>query len=149
LRAETTRNPQTVIIEPEEAARRVRAARGYARVTRPELAERCGLTVGQIKLLEDGRRRVTTREELIAIGDACGVPTEFMDGGFSGVRGMYAQMAKLFGALLTQQIDEVVNVARELGLEPADALRDLPGDLLEPPDPSPLDDGRRKRRRAA
>jgi transcriptional regulator with XRE-family HTH domain len=73
------------VTDPDEAARRARAARAYARLTRAELAARCGLTAGQLKLLEDGRRRVTTRSEMCAIGDACGVPSEFMDGGFEAI----------------------------------------------------------------
>lgn len=67
----------------DKQARYVRVARAHAHLTREVLAQKTGLTFNQIKAIEDGRRNVTTNEELLAIAHACGVPEAFMWRGFN------------------------------------------------------------------
>lgn len=67
-----------------DLAARVRAARGYADLTQPELADRLGLEKQSIVRTEGGSRD-PKKAELIAIAHICGVPVEFMTGGFGQV----------------------------------------------------------------
>lgn len=72
-----------------EAGRRVRAARGYANLSRRELAEACQLTLKQVRDLEEGTRTVTTVGELNAIARVCDVPPEFLHHGWRGTIALY------------------------------------------------------------
>lgn len=69
-------------LDPAETGARVRAARAYADLTRADLARASGLQPGVLKRMEAGARIGTTRDELHAVADACGVPRLFMVGGF-------------------------------------------------------------------
>lgn len=64
-------------------ARKVRAARGWANLSQPELASRLELSVATIRRVEQGHRDVTTAE-LIRVGEICGVPRNFMLYGWRG-----------------------------------------------------------------
>ena len=59
-------------------ARLVRAARAYAGITIPELADRLGLGVATIKRIEAGER-APKQLELWAIAKACDLPDEWFD----------------------------------------------------------------------
>lgn len=95
----------------------MRAARGYARLTRPALARRVALSVPQIKLIEDAQRTVTTREELLAIGRACEVPDEFMELGFRGAEEVYDELVRLFAVVLSRDMPTILVEAERLGVE--------------------------------
>jgi transcriptional regulator with XRE-family HTH domain len=112
--------------DAHEAARRVRAARGYARLTREQLARKTELSLHQLKLLEDGKRAVTTRDELLTLGRACGVPDAFMEVGFSGVQEVYDEMVRVFAVVLSGHKATIDEKARELGVD-LDKLNDPPG----------------------
>lgn len=84
-----------MLIEPAEAGRRVRAARAYANLSRECLAERCGLTLKQVRDLEEGRRTVTTLDELDTIAVQCDVPIEFVRDGFTGTTETYERIWQL------------------------------------------------------
>ena len=106
-----------MVIDPDETARRVRAARAYAGLTREELVRRGPLTYKQLKLVEDGKRRVTTREELLELGRSCGVPEEFMEVGFQGAQQVYRQLARIFAVVLSQDMPAILAEAQELGVD--------------------------------
>lgn len=75
----TSRHPGDVpSLETDEIARRVRAARAYAGLTIPQLAERIGVGERTIKRVEM-RQRIARTYELWAIADACGVPRWFFE----------------------------------------------------------------------
>lgn len=105
-----------MIVDSAEAAKRVRAARAYAGLTREQLAAQSPLTYKQIKLLESGSRTLTTREELLAVGRACGVPDEFMDIGFSGAQGVYEEIRVVMAVVLSRDMPAILAKARELGV---------------------------------
>src|SRR5262245_8178003 len=67
-----------------EAAARVRAARNYAGITQRELCDRLALSLATIKRYESGERPIST-DELLAVGDATGVPPGFMMHGWSAI----------------------------------------------------------------
>lgn len=69
----------------DDLAARVRAARGYADLSQKELAERLGLEKQSVVRTEAGARD-PKRAEQIAIAHVCGVPVDFMTGGFGQVR---------------------------------------------------------------
>ena len=58
-------------------ARRVRAARGWANMSQPQLAEEIDMSVASLRRIEQEKRDVSTAE-LIRIGEVCGVPRKFM-----------------------------------------------------------------------
>jgi transcriptional regulator with XRE-family HTH domain len=59
------------------AARRVRAARGWANLSQPQLAKLLQMSVASIRRIEQEQRDVSTAE-LIHIGEVCEVPRHFM-----------------------------------------------------------------------
>jgi transcriptional regulator with XRE-family HTH domain len=69
-----------------EIPARLRAARAYAELSQPELAERIQLGEVTYAKCERGQRAVP-RRELLAIAEACGVPMWFLEGGWDGWRG--------------------------------------------------------------
>jgi len=69
-----------------EWAPRIRAARGYAGLSQPELAKRLEVSIGTIKRTELGDRK-PKRSELLAIADICKVPMWFLEAGWDGWRG--------------------------------------------------------------
>jgi transcriptional regulator with XRE-family HTH domain len=105
-----------VITEPEETAKRVKAARAYAGLTREELAQLGPLTYKQLKLLEDGRRKITSREELLEIGRICGVPSEFMEIGFQGAQDVYKDLQQVFAVVLSRDMPAILAEAKRLGV---------------------------------
>lgn len=118
------------LLDAELVARRVRAARAYAGLTRAQLVQRTPLTAKQLQLLEAGERPKTTRDELHAIARGCGVPIEFMDVGFHGAAGYYERIGAIVAALLSQDLEQIRRVAEELGIEPRNA-ETLPPDRDE------------------
>jgi transcriptional regulator with XRE-family HTH domain len=66
------------------AAARIRAARNFADLSQPQLAERIGKTVATLKRMERGQRDTDPRE-LVAVADACGIPRRFMLEGFDAI----------------------------------------------------------------
>jgi transcriptional regulator with XRE-family HTH domain len=106
-----------LITDPEETARRVRAARAYAGLTRAELAQRVSLTDKQLKLVESGHRRTTSREELLELGHACGVPDAFMDVGFQGAQDVYKQMTRILAVVLSQNFPAMLAEADRVGVD--------------------------------
>jgi transcriptional regulator with XRE-family HTH domain len=64
---------------------RIRAARAYADLSQPELAERIGMSLPTYKRAELGRRPVST-EELLTIARACEVPPQFLLTGWAAQR---------------------------------------------------------------
>lgn len=70
--------------EPDtgELGRRVRVARVWAGLTRDELAARLGVSFHTVERSETGRRRVAL-DELVRIGELCGVPETFMRHGWA------------------------------------------------------------------
>lgn len=105
-----------MLTDPAETARRVRAARAYAGLTREALAEQAGLTHKMLKLIEEGRRQSTTRDELLALGHVCNVPDEFMDVGFQGAQDVYKQLARIFAVVLSQDMPAILAEAERLGV---------------------------------
>jgi transcriptional regulator with XRE-family HTH domain len=65
-------NPETA-----DTIKRLRAARAYANLNQPELAERIGVSPATYKRAELGERPVST-EELLKIAHACGVPPSYL-----------------------------------------------------------------------
>lgn len=68
-----------------ETAGRLRAARGYAGLKQPELAEALGVSVETLSRMENGRTTISV-EACHAIARICEVPTAFMDAGFAPLR---------------------------------------------------------------
>ena len=64
-------------------ARKVRAARGWANLSQPELARKLELSVATVRRIEQEHRDVTTAE-LIRVSEVCGVPRNFMLYGWRG-----------------------------------------------------------------
>lgn len=67
-----------------EAAARIRAARNYAGITQQDLCERLAVSLATIKRMESGSRPIST-DELMAVGEAVGVPAAFMLHGFAAL----------------------------------------------------------------
>lgn len=67
-------------------AKRYRAARAYAGLKQEELAEALGVDVQTIKRREGGTGDPKLAEQ-IAVAAVCGVPREFMTGGFETLTG--------------------------------------------------------------
>jgi transcriptional regulator with XRE-family HTH domain len=65
----------------DQQARRVRAARIYADLSREELAKRLEVSARTQTNSELGKRRIP-RPELLAIAEACEVPMWFLEGGW-------------------------------------------------------------------
>jgi len=68
-----------------QAARKVRAARGWANLSQPELAAQLGedvMSLASLRRIEQGKRDVTAAE-LLHIGEVCDVPRKFMLYGWS------------------------------------------------------------------
>jgi transcriptional regulator with XRE-family HTH domain len=68
-----------------DITKRMRAARGYANLTQPELAERIGMSLPTYKRAELGTRPVST-PELLTIARVCDVPPQFLLSGFTPQR---------------------------------------------------------------
>jgi transcriptional regulator with XRE-family HTH domain len=67
-----------------EVAKRVRAARAYAGLSIPELADELGVGAQTIKRVEAGTRR-PRRYELWGIADICGLPRWFFEADLASV----------------------------------------------------------------
>lgn len=136
-----------MVTDPQEAARRVRAARAYAGLTRDELARRGPLTYKQLKLVEDGQRKITSREELLALGRICGVPDEFMEVGFLGAQDVYGRIAEALAAIFSGSTAAIVQVAEDLGIDASALGVDLSAvagadGVVPPPSTAPTDAAR-------
>lgn len=68
-----------------ETAGRLRAARGYAGLKQPELADALGVSVETLSRMENGRTTVSESTRY-SIAEICGVPDAFMDVGFGPLR---------------------------------------------------------------
>lgn len=78
------------LIPPDEAARRARAAVAYAGLELPELEKRTGIKQGTLRnILSKTRPQSGTVERLWVIADACRVPREFMEGGWSAITAIH------------------------------------------------------------
>lgn len=75
-------------MDSDETIARIRAARGYANLSQPGLAEALGLSVQTVKRMESGERPVRS-VELRQIGEVCRVPREFMEGGWSAITAIH------------------------------------------------------------
>jgi DNA-binding transcriptional regulator YiaG len=64
-------------------ARKVRAARGWANLSQPELATKLEISVATVRRIEQEQRDVSTAE-LIRISEICAVPRNFMLYGWKG-----------------------------------------------------------------
>lgn len=84
-----------MLTDPLEAGRRVRAARAYAGLSRQSLGDACGLTLKQVRELEEGTRTVTTLRELDAVAAACAIPREFLHLGWQGSIVTYERIWRL------------------------------------------------------
>lgn len=71
--------------EHAETMARIRAARAYANLSQPDLADAIGMSLPTYKRAELGNRPVSTAE-LLSIARACEVPPSFLTGGFSAQR---------------------------------------------------------------
>jgi transcriptional regulator with XRE-family HTH domain len=123
------------LIDTDEAARRVKAARAYAELTREQLAQRTSLSVKSLKLIEERRRQSTTREELAQIGHACGVPGEFMEIGFQGAARVYSDLQRIFAAVLSQDMPAILAEAERMGV--LEAVRQASDGSPPPPQAAP------------
>lgn len=77
----TTEEEDASVLGLEEVARRVRAARAYAGLSIPRLAEELGVGMQTIKRIEAGHRSAR-RYELWGIADICGLPPGFFEESF-------------------------------------------------------------------
>jgi transcriptional regulator with XRE-family HTH domain len=71
--------------ESPDVMARIRAARAYADLFQPELADRIGMSLPTYKRAELGKRPVST-EELLSIARACDVPPQFLLTGWTAAR---------------------------------------------------------------
>jgi transcriptional regulator with XRE-family HTH domain len=78
--------------ESPDIMARIRAARAYANLSQPDLAERIGMSLPTYKRAELGRRPVST-EELLTIARACDVPPQFLLNGWTTQRGERRRVA--------------------------------------------------------
>jgi transcriptional regulator with XRE-family HTH domain len=69
----------------DELVKRIRAARAFARLSQPGVAERLEMSDKTYKLIELGQRR-PKRSELLAIAEICTVPMWFLEQGWEGWR---------------------------------------------------------------
>lgn len=121
----TTNNGTTGAGLGLEHARRIRAARVWAGLSRDELAERLGVSFQTIERSETGRRNVDL-DELERVGEACGVPEAFMRYGWAAC----AQGERL--DRLHERLDELMREVQKFGRAwAADAGVDV--DRLRPP----------------
>lgn len=100
-RARTRQAPPPVPPENLDMPKRLRAARAYAGLTQPELADRLG--VGRMTIVrgEEGERE-PKRMELREIAEICGVPLAFLEHGFAALEvdpRLRELLAKAKGAL--------------------------------------------------
>lgn len=72
---------------------RLRAARAFAGLSQPELADKLELGEVTYKLSERGKRR-PPRRELLAIAEACEVPMWFLEGGWENYPGAVEQLGR-------------------------------------------------------
>lgn len=75
-------------MDSDETTARIRAARGYANLSQPGLAEALGLSTQTVKRMESGERPVRLME-LRQIGEVCQVPREFMEGGWAALTAIH------------------------------------------------------------
>jgi transcriptional regulator with XRE-family HTH domain len=74
-------------LDVQEVARRVCAARAYARMSQKQLATLLGLKVGTMKRIEAGQRPITD-DERRTVAAACEVPEAFFTVGFAAMMGV-------------------------------------------------------------
>jgi transcriptional regulator with XRE-family HTH domain len=68
----------------KDAAARIRAVRNYIDITQHELADRIGVSLATMKRIESGARPISS-DELLAIGEACHAPPDFMLHGYDAI----------------------------------------------------------------
>lgn len=117
-----------------ETAGRLRAARGYAGLKQPELADKLGVSVETLSRMENGRTTVSDKTRY-TVAEICGVPGAFMDVGFDPLRrpitdaerrlidfeelfeerlGVLEEQAAVHGWVTSPQGDPAADVEREL-----------------------------------
>ena len=96
-----------MLTDPVEAGRRVRAARAYANLSRQEVADRCGLSLKQVRDLEEGTRTVTTLAELDTIAQACDTPREFLRLGWTGGGELFEKIWQLLALVPDIDLDQL------------------------------------------
>jgi transcriptional regulator with XRE-family HTH domain len=128
-------------------AARIRAARGYANLTQQQLADALGVDVQTVKRRESPAGSDPKKGERLAIAAACGVPPDFMEGGFPTVLSTEAQ--DRLGALL-QEIQQLRLDLAEAGVTgTASADRRAVDDGASTTPERRLDEGRGVARRSA
>lgn len=97
-------------IARDEVARRVRAARSYARLTIGQLAEQVGVGTQTVKRIECGQRDAR-RHELWAIAEVCGLPRGFFEMDFD----RFFESGETMSATLAGIDRRLARVERRLG----------------------------------
>jgi transcriptional regulator with XRE-family HTH domain len=129
--------------EQPPSTARIRAARAYAGLSQPELAERIGMSLPTYKRAELGRRPVATAE-LLSIARACDVPPQFILNGWTPERAERRRVAPedVIGRLdiIDDRLDEWERTATRLFevVEPVLRGRGVPLSNGEAADTSPL-----------
>lgn len=119
------------LIAPAEAARRARAAMGYAGLDYDELAAKTGITVGTLRnITSRSRPQSGSIDRLYAVADACGVPRTFMDEGWSRYDGTVEGRLEELKSYLQNVALAVESIATATGVDNQelagrDALRAL------------------------
>jgi transcriptional regulator with XRE-family HTH domain len=129
-------------------AARIRAARGYANLTQQQLADALGVDVQTVKRRESPAGSDPKKGERLAIAAACGVPPDFMEGGFPPALSSEAQDRL---GLLLQEVQQLRLDLAEAGVAGiASADRRVSGDDAAAMTPERRrDEGRGVARRSA
>jgi len=120
-------------------ARRVRAARGWANLTQPELAQELDMSVASVRRIEQENRDVSVAE-LTHIARVCDVPDSFMLHGWGEATtdtldGIIADMSRRIERhekmhiAARARLAKLDGVADEAPEEEADLMGDLEGSL--------------------
>lgn len=108
------------MLSPVESAKRVRAAASFAGLDHAELERLSGITAATLKrLVAKTSPRRASRDELIAVADACGVPERFMLEGFAPME--EAGLERRLAALETTAATLAAIIASSVSLESLEA----------------------------
>jgi transcriptional regulator with XRE-family HTH domain len=100
-----------VLVQADDVARRVRAARAYAGLSVRELADAIGIGLQTIKRIEAGSRAPRTME-VWAIAEVCGLPREWFEVDFDDL----ARHAAAAGELLARVDARLARLEAQLGI---------------------------------
>jgi transcriptional regulator with XRE-family HTH domain len=129
--------------ESPDVMARIRAARAYADLSQPELADKIGMSLPTYKRAELGKRPVST-EELLSIARACDVPPQFLLSGWTAERPERRRVAPedVIGRLdvIDSRLDEWERTATRMFeiVEPVMRARGLASGMTETGDTSSL-----------